>query len=71
MDPRGGRAVTAAHQAQGSWARCCHFVIIEGDKKQKWQKPAGRWIQLDSESSDMRLRKGGDGADSRASKLHS
>lgn len=62
--------MTAAHQAQGSWACCWHLVVIEEDEK--WQKTAGRWIQLDSESSDMRLGKaGGDGADSQASKLPS
>lgn len=40
--------MTAAHQAQGSWARCCHFVIIEEELKTEMAKaswevdPAGQ-----------------------------
>lgn len=71
--PRETGAVIAAHKE--SWAGCQHLVVItEEDEEQQWQKPAGRWIQLDSENSDVSLRKAGgrgDCADSHARKLHS
>lgn len=54
-DTQGDRSCTCSTQ---SWAGCQHLMVItEEDEEQKWQKPAGRWIQLDSENSDLSLRK--------------